>query len=513
MIVLLPVSRFRVPYDLARGKPYSRLEHMVLNAVADGGATLRALADAFRVHDRLLVEAVVTLVNAGWVAVRGGPQASFVLTSAGHAAVSGDREPVSVTVETARPGVVVMERHSGQVARQSDARPYRREDLAEVWATAPRIATRIVRDSVDEAQVQKLLHRDAGEWIRRIGHIEEISRDAHWLPLEVDVDARQVVGLPPPWRRALAGPALAAAAAVAAATGVERPAPAAPGRPPSQARRRFVGVTDDDRAQRTSTTMLLTSDDVLRGASAHMEALAQALESARTSVALVVPHLDEPEAFEALAAGCAAAVGRGVRVDLLVGSTDGDPARLIAVANRIGYDADRHQGRALLRTRVTGSGASLLLWDRAPGDLVGLITDHPWTGATDSPESTGVQVHYPALCADLARAVASLWTGRGGDEGFAGEPERWRRLAADAEEDAARSDARASSAAHDGAMTTGELLIDEECIAPGDTSGTERLVGRYAPDPTAGDVGMRGVQLLLRGPGALLAGIAADEPS
>ena len=103
MIVLLPVSRFRVPYDLARGKPYSRLEHMVLNAVADGGATLRSLADAFRVHDRLLVEAVVTLVNAGWVAVQGGPQASFVLTGAGHAAASGDREPVSVIVETPAP--------------------------------------------------------------------------------------------------------------------------------------------------------------------------------------------------------------------------------------------------------------------------------------------------------------------------------------------------------------------------------------------------------------------------
>ena len=46
-----------------------------------------------------------------------------------------------------------------------------------------------MRDSVDEAQVQKLLHREAGEWVRRIGRIEEISRDAHWLPLDVDIDA------------------------------------------------------------------------------------------------------------------------------------------------------------------------------------------------------------------------------------------------------------------------------------------------------------------------------------
>jgi len=422
MIVLLPVSRFRVPYDLARGKPYSRLEHMVLNAVADGGATLRSLANAFRVHDRLLVEAVVTLVNAGWVAVQGGPQTSFVLTGAGHLAASSDREPVSVIVETAHPGIVVMERHSGQVARQSEAPPYRRDDLAEVWEAAPRIATRIVRDSVDEAQVQKLLHRNAGEWVRRIGRIEEISRDAHWLPLDVGIDTKQVIGLPPPWRHALTAPALAAAAASAKAPrvrGVSRPG-----------RRRFLGVTGNDRIQRRATTLLLVSGDVLYGEQAHAAVLAEALESARTSVALAVPHVDGPDAFEALAARCADAVARGVRVDLLIGSAGTDAAALTAVANRIGYGADARQGRTLLRVRVTGSGASLLLWDSARGQLVGLVTDHEWTGRTPgSPNAVGVRVLPPALSADLARAVASLWTGREGDD-FTGEPGRWRRLGA-----------------------------------------------------------------------------------
>lgn len=496
MIVLLPVSRFRVPYDLARGKPYSQLEHMVLNAIADGGATLRSLADAFRVHDRLLVEAVVTLVNAGWVAVEGGAQTSFVLTGAGHTAASGDREPVSVVVEMARPGVVVMERHSGQVARQSEARPYRREELAEVWEWAPRIATRIVRDSVDEAQVQKLLHRAAGEWIRRVGRIEEISRDAHWLPLDVNVDTKQVVGIPPPWRHALTAPALAAAA------GASAQPPVGPRRAAPPGRRRFLGVTDDDRVQRRAPTVLLAADDVLRGERAHAAALAQALGTARTSVALAIPHVDGPDAFEALAAGCADAVARGVRVDLLVGSTDADHAVLTRVANRIGYDAHARLGRALLRTRVTGSGASLLLWDEAPGQLVGLVTDHDWAGGTTTSHgAVGVRVLLPALCADLARAVASLWTGRGDDDA-ASEPDRWRRLAADAEEDAARSSARSSDAAQEGVSTTAELLVDEECRSADAVPGSDALVGLHVPDPAAGAGGRRGVQLIVCGPGA-----------
>lgn len=508
MIVLLPVSRFRVPYDLARGKPYSRLEHMVLNAVADGGATLRSLADAFRVHDRLLVEAVVTLVNAGWVAVSRGPQASFVLTGAGHAAVSGDREPVSVIVETAHPGIVVMERHSGQVARQSEARPYRRDELADVWDTAPRIVTRVVRDSVDEAQVQKLLHRGAGEWVRRIGRIEEISRDAHWLPIDVDVDAKQVLGLPPSWRHALAAPALAAAAAAAEALPRTSTTPGALPRP---ARRRFLGVTDDDRVQRRATTVLLAPGDVLHGEQAHAAALTQALRSARTSVALAIPHVDGPDVFEALAAGCADAVARGIRVDLLVGSTDGDPAALTAIANRIGYGADARQGRALLRTRVTGSGASILLWDSAPGRLVGLVTGHAWVGGTGGPDVAGVRVLPPALCADLARAVASLWTGRRGDDDFAGEPARWRRIADDAEEDAARTTARSSDAAADGSATMAELLVDEECLDADNVPAADAAVGLHVPDPTGGDGGRRGVQLIVRGPGAQLVRAAPDR--
>ncbi|RLK23805.1 hypothetical protein DER29_1682 [Micromonospora sp. M71_S20] len=506
MIVLLPVSRFRVPYDLARGKPYSRLEHMVLNAVADGGATLRSLAEAFRVHDRLLVQAVVTLVNAGWVAVQGGPQASFVLTGAGREAVSGDREPVSVIVETARPGILVMERHSGQVARQSEARSYRRDDLTEVWDTAPRIVTRIVRDSVDEAQVQKLLHREAGEWVRRIGRIEEISRDAHWLPLDVDVDAKQVVGLPPPWRHALTAPALAAAAA---AVGGSPRSHVTSRRATRPARRLLLGATEEDRVHRRGTTVLLAADDVLRGEQAHASALAQALQSARTSVALTIPRLDGPDVFEALAAGCSDAVTRGVRVDLLVGSTAGDPAALTTLANRIGYGADARRGRELLRTRVTGSGASLLLWDRGPGQLVGVVTGHGWVGATaGSPHATGVKVLSPALCADLARAVASLWTGRSGDDS-AGEPIRWRHLADNVEEEAARS----LDAAIDGTATTAELLVDEECLAMDDVLADDAAtVGLYVPDPAGGDAGRRGVQLIVRGPGAQLVRAASDAP-
>ncbi|MFG2005511.1 hypothetical protein ACGFNU_40815 [Spirillospora sp. NPDC048911] len=280
-------------------------------------------------------------------------------------------------------------------------------------------------------------------------------------PLDVDIDAKQVLSLPPPWRHALAAPALAAAVGssprtLATSRGTARPA-----------RRRFLGVTNEERVHQRGTTVLLAADDVLRGEQAHAAALARALQSARTSVALAIARLDGSDVFEALAAGCANAVTRGVRVDLLVGSADGDPAALTAIANRIGYGADARRGRALLRTRVTGGGASLLLWDSAPGRLVGVVTGHAWVGGTaGSPHAAGVRLLSPALCADLARAVASLWTGRSGDD-FAGEPIRWRHLA-------------------------------------------DAAVGLYFLDPAGGDAGRRGVQLIVRGPDAQLVRAAPD---
>lgn len=506
MIVLLPVSRFRVPYDLARGKPYSKLEHMVLLAIADGGATLRTLRTDFRLHERLLVESVVTLVTAGWVAVSGGAETTFVLTAAGKAAASSGKDPASVVVEPARPALIVMERYTGQVARHDDARSWRRDDLGDVWADSIRIRTRIVRNSVDEAQAQKLLARSSGEWIRRIGRIEEISRNAHYLPLDVDSSSGEVRGLPAAWHSSVAAHAVELARGAKERVGQASPRTGGAG----SGRRRFLGVPDTpSRPRDPYTSTHLAETDIMVGMAAHDAALTEALASAHSSLAIVVPHVPDVGLFAGLAARAANAIARGIRVDLLVGETSPQITieQLAAEANRVGYSASPLTGRALLRTRVpvTGSGASLLIWDTAPGMLVAVLTDHRWLGGSVSPDaSLGLRVAEPSLCADLARAVASLWTGRAGqDPALVGAADRWRRLAADAEERGALGDALPKQLGVP-SVTGLELLVDDECESS--TSDTEGVghVGSRVPDATAGDGGHRGLQLRITGKGASL---------
>jgi hypothetical protein len=59
--------------------------------------------------------------------------------------------------------------------------------------------------------------------------------------------------------------------------------------------------------------------------------------------------------------------------------------------------------------------------------------------------------------------------------------------------------------------TTAELLIDEECLSVDDVLPADATVGLYVPDPAGGDVGRRGVQLIVRGPGAQLIRAASDS--
>lgn len=504
MIVLVPVSRFRVPYDTARGRPYSALEALVLAAVGDGGATLADLRDTFRVHERLLVESVVTLITAGWVAVAGGPHARFVLTAAGALAAGSAVEPVSVVVSSARPQTVVMERVSGQVARHADARSWHRGDLGEdAWEQSAIMRERITRNSLDESQVQKLLQRDSGHWVRRIGPIRLMSRATHYVAVDADPDSGLVRGLPHAWSEALTAKVLDCARSKMNGT---PQIPDGPRRPAGRSRTRpgrFAGVTDARRAVTRATAFRLGEEDILVGTRSHSEALSWALDNARTSVAVAAPTVSDLEGYRRVVELAAKAVARGIAVDLLVGESPGVAASdLVAIANAAGYNADPHGGRARLRARnlTTGSGASLLVHDAGPAALTAVIGNQEWFEPTES--SLSIRVSEPSLAADAARAVASLWTGRDWTSpAWAGAAERWRRLASQAEERGAL--AQAGPSEDEPRSTFGELLVDDEHagLVP---AASAILVGSHRPDPAAGEAAMRGVTLRVTGDGISL---------
>lgn len=516
MIVLLPVSRFRVPYEIARGRPYSRLERRVLEAIASGGATLRTLSSAFRVHERLLVESVVTLVNAGWVAVAGGAEATFVLTAEGKGAADAGRDPVSVVVSRAKPQIAILERVTGQLARQVDARPYHRDDLADVWHSAALITSRIRGNSIDEARVQKLLPRGPGEWIRWVGPCTLASKDVHFLPIDVDDETGQPRGLPSLWHESVAPHVVAAARLrraqdeqdtekadrqLAVIPGVSTRTSSAPRRPA-----RFTAVLETAMPEPARTVdVTLDAQDVLVGADAHNRALAAALTSASRSLLIASPSVDLARLTEFLD-DAADAVRRQVRVDILPGATVHglDQATVLAAVNRAGYQAAGNDGRTLLRTgtQPTASGASLLIYDDDSGRPVAIVGNHDWLGPSVATTPFSIRLVQPTIMSTLARAAASLWVSARPSVGAAAA-DRWRHLAGEIEERAAMEELHAEPSSV--ADTTGiEVIIDDEHLATRvDDPGVVR-VGSYQGDPNGRQGSLRGISLHLTGPGAEL---------
>ena len=102
----------------------------MLRAIGEGAGTLDEIRDTFEIHPRLLIEALVTLTQAGWLAVSGTPGKSFVVTPEGQQAIlSGDNpESLQIWDDDAH---VIMERMSGGIILGEDIRPERTDHLKE----------------------------------------------------------------------------------------------------------------------------------------------------------------------------------------------------------------------------------------------------------------------------------------------------------------------------------------------------------------------------------------------
>ncbi|MER5681081.1 hypothetical protein ABT081_29570 [Streptomyces sp. NPDC002238] len=550
MIVLVPVSMFSINFSVARGRPYSRLERRVLEEIAaqagvapDQGATLTSLCDTFRVHERLMVEAVVTLVGAGWVAVTSGREATFVLTDEGQQACLSGKDPASVVVAPAAPCTVVLDRTAGQLARRGEvltvSKQEARPDLN------PSTPLRIMRNALDESQIQKLLPRSSGEWVRSIGRPRLVTVD-RFLPVRVDLVDRFIAGLPRGWHQALSAEILAVAQArkdelesapeaqptpqaavkmgppVQArmpATGAgHRPTPLSiPGRKPPAAALGTAAApqksgsfpwlydaepfdSSDNSPADQSTEAALFSD--VSGEEAHQLVLAEALAKATSHVLIASPTVNT-ESLTKLGDAIQAAVARRVRVDVLYGDTEEgtNPQDVVDLLHRIGYHAAERLGRDLLKPAKerTDSGASLLIFDGRDGALEAVIGNYAWVGSPGSARAHSAHVGGTEFMAQVARAAAGLWT-------WSGDPDsadRWRHVADRCQDETAVSEARGDRLKD---RVLAELIVDDEHAQVAQRSDDGALrVGGACRHESGFAAGFRGISAVLRRPDTLTA--------
>lgn len=113
MEMLIPLSRFEVNYEVGSGRPYSDLDRLVLQAIAEGAGTVEKLNSIFKLPKRLIIEVIVTLARAGWVAVDVAEGGFKATTSGSEAAQSGKIPPFCILRDAQ--AIIVMECLTGSL--------------------------------------------------------------------------------------------------------------------------------------------------------------------------------------------------------------------------------------------------------------------------------------------------------------------------------------------------------------------------------------------------------------
>lgn len=422
--MLIPLSRFQVNYEVGSGRPYSDLDRLVLQAVADGATTVEQLSAIFKLPKRLLIEAIVTLARAGWVAVDVA-EGGFKATSAGgEAAQTGTIPPFCILRNVQ--AVVVMERLTGSLISERGDISYTNSFALRrsgEWESSLRLPASHFEDRLDAGQIDRLLRTEATEWIHSVDTPRLIGRDRHWLPVRVDLEKEKVHHLPEQWQKELAPLLLAKAAGLSSPVRVD------------------LGQAQIETAT-THVEANIAPQDLLTDAAAHRSAISAALEDAKTTVVIASAFLDQTALEGEFKDLIVAALKRGVQVNLLWGYSAGMDAPSTKNAIRWLRDIRRDTGigPALLRFNgePTESHAKLLIYDGADGHTA-YVGSYNWlstplTARTDFIGSNvSLRLRHPALTATLYRMAASLWlTSVGGQ--MSEIPERLRRIAATLEE-------------------------------------------------------------------------------
>jgi hypothetical protein len=409
MIVLLPISRYKVSYRTAEGVPHSQLEGLMMRAMAEGVQTLNDVEDTFAIHRRLLIQALVGLIQEGYVALGSGSR--YLLTDDGEAIAAGEqRHRVRETPE--RSTTVVMERLVGLVAPSREVRYVGRRETEELVAP-PQIPPRRHDPRLDPAQVRHLVPKGPDEWVRSIDDVRLIARGANWLPVRVDAQNRRILGVPDRWMRLLTPVLLEAA-----------PTESVPTPDPFFERQLVLGEPRGGLAEDLGGGAYVDIDgaDVIDDTEAG-EVLERVLSEATETVIIAAPIGRVATVMEARAA-IVAALERGVDVHLLAAGVD-ETAR--AEIERLAFDLRDTRFRVVVSPEA--GHVSAVVWKGYAGwsAIVGAIG---WLGA--APSGSGLIVRHPDVVGMIAETVASAWRSLPG-QSLSSVPGRWSQLAAELE--------------------------------------------------------------------------------
>jgi cardiolipin synthase A/B len=398
--VAFPILRGRRRFHVEKGRRWSLIEHLMLDAVAQKPASALELAERSNLPRRVVVEAFIRLMRVGWAEfVPGANSLNFTATPAGLSQVGSGELKAPTTIHPRWMGFVIDQvagsvfrrteiavRHANQLPKGDNdnffylqkTEQHSREDLTNLFTALEGDDEVIIR--VD-ASAEKL--------VERFAVVTVINDVIEGLP----------GGARPQLRDAILSKAVEAIEKSKRKTEVSSPVIAEVKAAPAPALRDAVFEHDD---------VLIDGED-------HKRAIEKTLRNARERVFIHSTFVSE-ETIPSTLRMLFDAAAKGTTVHILWGQNDDEKdkssdSRRAAAVLKAAVDEAGRSDKVLIHPLTTRSHAKLLIADNGAGDWSAIIGSCNWLCSDFASFEMSIRLREPKLVAETIRHLAALSLG------------------------------------------------------------------------------------------------------
>lgn len=397
--VAIPVLRGKRRFHVEKGKRWSLVEHLMLEAVATQPATATELSRRSKLPRRVVVEAFIRLMRVGWVELATSSEGlKFVATEGGKAQIrSGILQAPTVT--TPRWMSFVVDQVAGSVFRRTDVAIRHRNELSKLGENLTFLQKSPEHEREDLGELFAAMEGD-DEVIVRVEPSPErfVERFA-----VVDVTDDTIEGLP-----TRANAELREAIKTAAAEARKRRAATNPAQAVS------IDATLGSERKVKSIDALFEQSDLIVDAMDHQSALDNAFRFSREQIVLHSTFVSE-KSVPIILPKLVAAASRGTLVRILWGQDDDKTStstsrRAINAMQQAVNSAGRSD---LIRIHqfTTRSHSKLLIHDDGRGGWSAIVGSCNWLSTEFDSFEASVKLRDPVLVGQLIRHLAAMSLG------------------------------------------------------------------------------------------------------
>lgn len=420
--VAIPLLKGKRKFFLEKGRPWSLVEHVFLAALTNRSRSVDELAMAGNVPRRLVLEALIRLMRAGWVTLQQESNGVvFIATEAGHSVV-GDEELPKLAKSTSRWMNFVIDQITGTLYRSREM-PFIEKRVVESRAARERLVWLKPRnlDAFDDTAgvLATLFEHDE----RFLGIEPSAEKMVNRFAIAT-VRGNNVEGLPPRAPAELVELVKLAARNAAPSPMAENSLHQDPGRQ----------VPFVDRPTPRAIDAIFRPEDLILGGAMHEELLRQAITKAKHRIIIHSTFISE-QGFELVQESLMAAAKRGAIIDVLWGENE-NKTDAVTTAKTIAKIRTRIEAEGLSQSiRVhpfsTRSHAKILVCDGGKSErLSATIGSCNWLSSGFQNYEASIRFSDPGVVSAIIEQIADLT--RGGDRHWTELTSEMARLASDA---------------------------------------------------------------------------------